>query len=606
MPSDATQTPLRSMRVKNRYTKGETITQPWWREKYNDPSVWPIFEDFRVFLRLCWKHLNLPEPTPVQLDIAYYLQHGPRRLVIEAFRGVGKSWITSAFVCWLLLVDAQLNILVVSASKERSDQFTTFTMRLIGEMPILKHLYPNSDQRNSKIAFDVAPAEPDHAPSVKSVGVLGQMAGSRADIIVADDVEVPNNSETPLMRDKLSERVKEFDAILKPKGRVLYLGTPQTEESLYAELPERGYEVRMWPAQYPNEDEVLFAGNKMAPTILKAIQASSTIVGQPLDPRRFDLQDLLERRCSYGSSGYALQFMLDTRASDADRYPLKLSDLIVMDIDNDLGVEKAIWGRDEKLARDDVPCVGFNGDRYYEPMDFARDGLGIVRRLPYKGCVMAIDPAGRGKDETAWAVIKMLNSQMFLIGAGGFRDGYTEKTLVSLAMTAKLYKVNEIIVEPNFGDGMFTALLLPYLTKHYPVTCAETERSNVQKEKRIVDTLEPVMNQHRLIIDRKLIERDYKSTQDLPPEDMKSYRLMYQMSRITYARGSLRHEDRLDAVQMAVAYWVEAMSLDAGTEIEKHEQEWKEKELRKFMDHASDPLGRAGERPPGHAGGQWM
>ena len=47
--------------------------------------------DFRKFLYVVWKHLNLPSPTDVQYDIAKYLQHGEKRMVIEAFRGVGKS-----------------------------------------------------------------------------------------------------------------------------------------------------------------------------------------------------------------------------------------------------------------------------------------------------------------------------------------------------------------------------------------------------------------------------------------------------------------------------------------------------------------------------------
>ena len=85
-------------------------------------------------------------------------------------------------------------------------------------MPILAHLIPDDDQRQSKISFDVKPAAASHAPSVKSVGITGQLAGSRADIIIADDIEVPNNSMTQGQRDKLSEAVKEFDAILKPNG----------------------------------------------------------------------------------------------------------------------------------------------------------------------------------------------------------------------------------------------------------------------------------------------------------------------------------------------------------------------------------------------------
>ena len=178
-------------------------------------------KDFRNFLYLTWKHLNLPDPTPTQYDIAEYVDNGPRRCCIQAFRGVGKSWITSAYVCHQLLLNPSMNILVVSASKTRSDDFSTFTLRLINEMPILKHLIPREEQRSSKIAFDVGPAPAAHAPSVKSVGITGQLTGSRADLIVADDVESLNNSLTQVMRDKIQETIKEFDAVLKPDGRIV-------------------------------------------------------------------------------------------------------------------------------------------------------------------------------------------------------------------------------------------------------------------------------------------------------------------------------------------------------------------------------------------------
>ena len=103
-------------------------------------------------------------------------------------------------------------------------------------MPICRHLIAKEGQRWSKIAFDVAPAKASGSASVKSVGISGQITGSRADIIIADDIEVPNNSMTQMMREKLSEAVKEFDAVLKPDGRILYLGTPQNEMSIYNTL----------------------------------------------------------------------------------------------------------------------------------------------------------------------------------------------------------------------------------------------------------------------------------------------------------------------------------------------------------------------------------
>ena len=82
--------------------------------------------DFRNLVFLAWKHLNLPDPTPIQYDIADYLQHGPRRLLVMAYRGVGKSWLTSVFACHQLLLNPSYNILVVSASKTRADDFSTF------------------------------------------------------------------------------------------------------------------------------------------------------------------------------------------------------------------------------------------------------------------------------------------------------------------------------------------------------------------------------------------------------------------------------------------------------------------------------------------------
>ena len=182
-----------------------------------------------------WKHIGLPDPTPLQYDIAYWLQHGQSKICIEAFRGVGKSFITAAYVLWRLYCNPQLKFLVVSASKSRADAFSTFTMRLIQEMDILAFLRPRDEQRNSRIEFDVGPATADQSPSVKSVGITGQLTGSRADEIIADDVEVLNNAATADMREKLIERTKEFSAILKPllSARVIYLGTPQTEDSIY-------------------------------------------------------------------------------------------------------------------------------------------------------------------------------------------------------------------------------------------------------------------------------------------------------------------------------------------------------------------------------------
>jgi len=544
----------------------------WWRQDKPE-QTWRLYEDFRVFLAVTWKYLRLPPPTSAQLEIAHYLQHGSSRIIVEAFRGVGKSWITSAFVCWLLLRNPQLKIMVVSAAKDRADNFTTFTMQLISNMPQLQHLAPTSNQRNSKIAFDVAPSLPDHAPSVRSVGIMGQMTGGRADYIIADDVEVPNNSETANMREKLDSRSKEFEAILKPLAHasIIFLGTPQTEESLYNGLPEAGYVPRFWPARYPTEKQMDNYGGWLAPSLAQKVALDPTLAGTPTDAR-FDADDLLAREARYGRAGFALQFMLDTRLADADRYPLKIGDLIVDNCSRELGPETTLWGQAGYWS--DVECVGFKNDRYWKPLDYLRDKDGIVRRIPYQGKLMAIDPAGRGRDECAYAVVYMLHSTLYLMAVGAV-EGYDEDSLQTLAGVAKTHGVNEIVIESNFGDGMFSALLKPVLAKNYPCTVEEVH-STGQKELRIIDTLEPVMSNHRLVVDKAVIEHDYTSTMGSPPEMRNRYRLMYQLSRITRDRGALQKDDRLDALTLAVGRWVESMAKsqeDAAGEAEDRRME---------------------------------
>ena len=281
---------------------------------------------------------------------------------------------------------------------------------------------------------------------MKSVGISGQLAGSRADVIVADDIEVPNNSMTQGMRDKLSEAVKEFDAILKPDGRIIYLGTPQNQESLYNKLPDRGYKVSIWPARIPESQSKLVGyGRKLAPSHQQMLWlATLPLSVNPQTLPASQILTLLEREASYGRSGFALQFMLDTRLSDAERYPLKVSDLIVMDIPTQEAPEKVSWSSDSQYIVEELPNVAFNGDHYHKPMFMSSEFV------EYTGSVMSIDPSGRGKDETGYAVVKMLNGYLYVRRCGGIAGGYSEEALQKLAVIAKEEQVNEIIVRVNF------------------------------------------------------------------------------------------------------------------------------------------------------------
>lgn len=534
-----------------------------------------IYDDFRAFVWLIWRHLKLPPPTKRQLAIALYLQHGPRRRMIQAWRGAAKSFLTCAYALWRLYRNPNERVKIVSANENKALENATFIRRLIDEVEQLHFLRPRQGQRDATMAFDVGPADAAPTPSVSCVGITGQLTGGRATILVSDDVEVPKNSYTEAMRERLAELVKEYDALVVPEGfDIIVLGTPQTEQSIYKIMRQRGYDCRIWPVRFPQATELQRYEGALAPDILAELQADPSLGGRSVEPGRFSDLDLAEREASYGKSGFALQFMLDTSLSDADRYPLKTADLLCMDIDMDVAPAKVVWSSDPRLAWTDIGNLGFTGDRLYRPMHCSE----TMQR--YQARLMVVDPSGRGGDETAYVVLYMLNGMLFLKEWGGFRSGYDEATLDGLTTVAQRHQVNHLLVESNFGDGMFVKLLEPYLVRRWPVTTEEV-RATGQKERRIVDDLEPVLNQHRLVIDAAMVRKDVAQGEADP-----KYSLMYQLTHLTKERGALRHDDRIDALAHGVRYFREQLARDTERAEAQHLDKLREQALREFVRHA--------------------
>ena len=533
---------------------------------------------------ICFMHLGLPNPTKRQYEIAYYMQHGPEKVVVQAFRGIGKSLIASLFVLWVLWCNPELKVMVYSAAKPRADAFSTFCLRLINEIEVLHELRPKPEQRQSTIMFDVGPATAAQAPSMMSIGIFGSATGFRCDLLVMDDIEVPNNSETQLQREKLKDRSREAPgAILKPGGRVIVLGTPQTEDSIYRDFPERNYAVRVWPSEYPDEKTIEARGHELAPEIIEAVRKDPSLAGHATEPIRFPDDELFKRKLEYGPSGYALQFLLDTRLSDADKHPLRVRDLIVYPLDMNQGPEKIIYVPTAEQLVNTVFNVALPGDRYYRGL-VLRD----TKWMPWEGTIMYIDPAGRGKDETAYTVLSHLNGMLYLRDNGGLK-GYDEPTLVELVKVCKRFNVQRIIVERNFGDGMFARLLQPVVGRLYPCPVEEDDWQTGQKERRICDILEPVIASHRLVVDEKLIEKDYNSTRGvgLSIESEPLYRLFFQLTRITRDKGALRHDDRLDSLAGAVRHLSRIVGTNVEDMVEISRQAELDRERESFIEYVT-------------------
>jgi len=512
-------------------------------------------EDFKLFLQALWGQLDLPSPTRAQYAIADYLQHGPKRLQIQAFRGVGKSWITGAFVLWTLFNDSERKIMIISASKERADNMSIFLQKLIIETPWLSHLRPKSDDaRWSRVSFDVS-CSPHQAPSVKSVGITGQLTGSRADLMILDDIEVPGNSLTELMREKLLQLCTEAESILTPKedSRIMFLGTPQTTFTVYRKLAERSYKPFVWTARYPKA--ISKYEGLLAPQLVEDIDNGA----EPWEVTddRFDNEDLIEREAAMGRSNFMLQFMLDTSLSDAEKFPLKCADLVVTSVNASTAPEAVVWCSDPSNVIKELPTVGLPGDYFYSPMQLQGDWN------PYSETICSVDPSGRGSDETAAAFISQRNGFLYLHEMRAYRDGYSDKTLLDILKGCKKFNVTKLVIETNFGDGIVSELFRKHLQQTKQAIDIEEVRANVRKEDRIIDALEPILNQHRLIVNRSVIEWDFKSNTDSPPEERLLYMLFYQMSRMCREKGAVKHDDRIDCLSQGVKYFTDALAISA-------------------------------------------
>ncbi len=438
-------------------------------------------------------------------------------------------------------------------------------------------------------AFDVNGASISQSFSLKAVGATGQITGSRATLIISDDIEIKDNSKTVDARAALLLTVSEFESIRVPDQltQILVLGTPQSEESIYrAMIRERGYHCYCWPSRFPKADKrdaykyELADKRKydvLAPEV-RAVDVRPDLQGLPTAPSRFSAQVLDQKEAKGGRSYFALQFQLDTTLSDAERYPLKAFDLMVASVNTHKAPIIVQWGRDsdDKNVRKDIPNFGFTGDFALAPLFADKEWR------EYTGSVLFVDPSGRGTDETGWAIVKELNGYLWCPEIGGIATD-TGAAMLRIAMAARAHKVNMILVEPNYAGQVWIAAFLPILQKVWPdydrktreyggCTVLEADWAKHQKEVRIIDTLEPVMNTHRLVVDESVARDEV---------------FMYQLTHLTKERNCLALIDRLDALAGAGAHFTRTLMQDPAQQQTAMLKEETEKMLEEFVELCS-------------------
>lgn len=576
--------------------------------------------DFRVFLTLVWRHVLGNDPNPIQLDLAYWLQHGPDRAIIMAFRGFSKSWITGAYALWRLYCNPDEKIMVVSGGLVRAMQTSNWCLGLVMTMDILKDLRPKANNRQSASMWDVGNCIPAQSASFTAFGIGGQLVGFRGTLIIPDDVETQTNSLTTVMREKILEAVKEFESVLTPGGQIKYLGTPHDVDSLYEKLlrlkgPDGTavYYARVWPALFPTQEEAASYRGRLAPYIEHEIgKLGPSCIGHSTMPLRFTDKDLETRCAAMGKSEFRLQFMLDLSGTFTDRFPLKLKDLMVMDLDANKAPEDLVWGTTHPDR--DLPVMGFDGDYYMKPVQIS------PMMLPYSKKIAFVDPSGRGANETTLTVAGELHGRAFWLYQYATTDGYSPPTLEHIAKSCVRFGVSTLYVEGNFGDGMFLSLMGPVLIRAWEeehkrrklanlprleqqgTTLVEIKSGSAQKERRILSVLEPVFQQHRLVVDRSVIEADYKSLQSMEGEDTRHYYAWgYQATHITREKDCLTEDDRIEGLagclaQLAAELGVDPIGMTRRAQAEREDDLEAELERLEAMQAGGAPRGPVDHR----------
>jgi hypothetical protein len=534
-----------------------------------------LTNDFDYFLEQLWLAVNLPTPALHQRQIAQWLQHGPKRRGVRAFRGAAKTWVTLAYCIWRLFRDQNQRILLVSKSEKHSKDSLYMARKWIGQVPFLQHMVPDriAGQRDSALNFDIRQAPSDRTPSFTAASITGQITGSRATLIISDDVETTQTTLTLDMRTRLREEVKEFDNILIPGGDVVFLGTNHHVESLYTKLAEdAGYAFRSWPAQYPGGDWA--APPDLAPELQEALDRGEAQPDDSVWPSRFNIEELIDRQASEGRSTYGMQYAMLQTLGDELKYPLKLQDLIVFPVQRDRAPLTIAWGmrndRGGSTRYEEIPSLGFAGDGFYSPIMFSDQWV------EYTGTYAFIDPSGKGADKTAVAIVAHLNGFLYVKAVKAFQGGFERETLEGICLACREHRVDRIHVEDNFGSSMFTALLEPVLQgmflepdeqPDYPdgwTSGLENVRVHGQKEVRIISCLEPLANSHRLVF-----HPDVAHNQDL----------QRQWTMLTRERNCLKHDDEIDALGSCCAQWLDLMNMDPEVAANNRRSQWLEDAL---------------------------
>ena len=195
-----------------------------------------MLAEFYNFLDAWNQVLGLTTPAhhkKIMEFLVSVLNDAPHRGLLMAFRHSGKSTVVGIFAACVLRMRPSTRILILSAENGLASRMVSHIRHILENHPMCADLIPDVKKEWASGRITINRPIGIREPSVVCQGIHGNITGMRADLIICDDVEVPNTSNTAQKRETLRERLRELDFILSPTGTMIYVGTPHTLDTIY-------------------------------------------------------------------------------------------------------------------------------------------------------------------------------------------------------------------------------------------------------------------------------------------------------------------------------------------------------------------------------------
>ncbi len=458
------------------------------------------FLGFTQFV-IVWNKLQGHGTPALHLTISQWLYErwlaGDRRLLLMVFRDAGKSTLVGLFAAWLLTGNPNLRILIIAAEQMLANKMSRNIRRIIELHPAASHLLRHRGDSWAADQFTVRRSRSQRDPSVLARGLAGNFTGTRADIVICDDVEVPNTCGTTAARDDLRQRLTELNFVLVPSGLQLFIGTPHSYYSIYADRPR---------AEIGEERAFLDSFRRLCLPLVGSGGASAW-------PERFPTEIIEDLRRSAGPQKFRSQMMLEPIPPNA----------LTLDPDRLLvyaGELRSHWAHNRLiLSLDEAPMV--SSVCWWDPA-YGRPGRGDRSAI----AVVMMDRSGH-----YW-----LHALRYLQFAVERLDEVDEATqLVRQAIDfARSAQQMRLFIETN-GIGRFLPALVRRELGRAGGQLALVERhSSKSKTDRILNALDPILAAGHLHIHQSVLQSGFI-------EEMREW-----------SPGTAALDDGLDAVSNAI------------------------------------------------------